>query len=111
MTGYVCPVFVLRTTRGETERKYFRRLYRAMVNGADEPMMNIIAWQNEGQYITLVFPRKKHRPDCYAELMVSPGAIDMAGLLITPREEDFNALNADTAAAILAEVSMSPDEA
>ena len=111
MTGYVCPVFVLRTTRGETERKYFRRLYRAMVNVADEPMMNIIAWQNEGQYITLVFPRKKHRPDCYAELMVSPGAIDMAGLLITPREEDFNALNADTAASILAEVSMSFDEA
>lgn len=111
MTGYVCPVFVLRTTRSETERKYFRRLYRAMINGADEPMMNIIAWQQEGKYITLVFPRKKHRPDCYAELMVSPGAIDMAGLLITPREEDFNALNADTAAAILAEVSISFDEA
>ena len=119
MTDYVCPVFVIRTTHSETERRYFRRLYRAMVNGADEPMMNIVAWQHDGEYTTLVFPRKKHRPACYPDgsnqgsdtLMISPGAIDMAGLIITPREEDFNKLDARRAADILAEVSVSKEEA
>lgn len=121
MTGYVCPVFVLRTIHGDTERKYFRRLYRAMVNGADEPMMNIIAWKDADAYITLIFPRKKHRPACYPSdgtnnatersYMISPGALDMGGLLITPRKEDFDAIDTETAEGILREVSVSMEEA
>ncbi len=122
LTGYACPVFAIRTQHSDTEKKMFRRLYRALNHisasteneGSEntEPMMNILAWKHNDDYITLVFPRSKHRPDCYnkkgaEQILVSPGALDMAGLIITPREEDFNKLDADTVAAILAEVSIS----
>ena len=126
LTEYVVPVFAIRSRHSEVERKMFRRLYRAMKQitpaggelhdassqTAEEPMMNIVAWKQDDEYVTLVFPRKKHRPDCYPDkLMVSPGAIDMAGLIITPRQEDFEKMDADTATAILQEVSISNTEA
>lgn len=119
ITEYVCPVFAIRSTKAENEKKMFLKLYHAMeqvcpspVDG-EEPMMNIVAWKQGDDFITLVFPRRKHRPDCYeAEgVMVSPGALDMAGLIITPREEDFKSLDADKAAGILQEVSISNDDA
>ena len=86
-----------------------------------EPMMNILSWTQareldlERRIVSVILPRAKHRPDCYfmegkEQIMVSPGAIDMGGLLITPREEDFKKLNAKLAVAILQEVAMSPDE-
>ena len=124
ITEYVVPVFAIRSRHSEVERKMFRRLYRAMKQiapgelkdggrqTAEEPMMNIVAWKQDDEYVTLVFPRKKHRPDCYPDgFMVSPGAIDMAGLIITPRQEDFEKMDADTATAILQEVSISNAEA
>ena len=126
LTEYVVPVFAIRSRHSEMERKMFRRLYRAMKQitpagedkqeagrqTAEEPMMNIIAWKQDDEYVTLVFPRKKHRPDCYPnKFMISPGAIDMAGLIITPRQEDFEKIDAETATAILQEVSISNAEA
>lgn len=118
MTGYACPVFVIRSQHGDTEKKLFRKLYRALeqvVPAQPEPMMNIMAWKQGEDFITLIFPRKKHRPDCYSktgveQILVSPGALDMAGLIITPREEDFCKINAETAAEILKEVSINDDE-
>lgn len=61
--------------------------------------------------LSLFFPRYKHRPDCYsaegeAQYLVSPGAIDMSGLLIMPRKEDFDRITPSKAAAILREVSL-----
>ena len=111
LTDYVCPVFAIVTTDAKIEEQYFRKLYHAMENGKGEPMMNIIAWKQEDDYITLVFPRGKHRPESYPEPMVSPGALDMGGLIITPRAEDFAAMTTEKATAILQEVSITMPEA
>lgn len=51
-------------------------------------MMNIVAWRKGDDFISVVIPREKHRPEAYfadgdAQLMVSPGALDMSGLIIT----------------------------
>ena len=95
----------------------FRRLAPAlpMREGGTAPRMNVGCWRQGDELVTLVFPRKKHRPDCYSapegeRLLVSPGALDMCGLLITPRQEDFQRLTPERAAAILREVTMSPEE-
>ena len=65
-------------------------------NDEYEPRMNILAFNREGQVITAIIPRGKHRPDCYYardnKILVSPGAVDMFGLVITPRKEDFESL-------------------
>lgn len=54
---------------------------------------------------TRLIPRSQHRPQCYHDgtCLVSPGALDMAGLIITPREEDFRALTEDKICSILSE--------
>ena len=78
----------------------------------DEPMMNIISFVDQGKYVLHIFPRKAHRPGQYhdsgkRQLMISPGAIDMAGLIITVREEDFNKIRKEDIENIYSQVSMS----
>lgn len=117
LVDYACPVFVLRSASPAAGVEPFRHLEAALPihEGETEPRMNVVCWRQEDELVTLVFPRKKHRPDCYSapegeRLLVSPGALDMCGLLITPRQEDFQRLTPERAAAILREVTMSPEE-
>ena len=119
LKSYACPVFVIRSLPEEKDSLLCQRLYQALPisEGENEPRLNVICWRQPGdesrsdEIITLVFPRKKHRPDCYStELMVSPGALDMGGLFITPREEDFRKLTPEWAVEILKEVSMTEEE-
>ena len=58
-----------------------------------------------------LFPRSKHRPaSFYAtgedRLVVSPGAIDMAGVIVVPEREHFDKLDGGRVEAIFGEVSM-----
>ena len=93
---FVVPAFVIISKSEDSDEALFHRLYKSMPVRGDEtePMMNIIAWRKGDEYISVVIPREKHRPEAYfaegdAQMMVSPGALDMSGLIITPREEDF----------------------
>ena len=111
VNDYVCPLFLIRSKSPKADARLFTKLYHAMpqAKGETEPMMNILAWRQGGVFLSVVFPRRKHRPDCYqaegaARRMVSPGALDMAGLIITPREEDFQQLSAQDVEHILQEV-------
>lgn len=65
-------------------------------DGDYEPRMNVLSFNRGGQVITAIIPRSKHRPDCYyaqeGKILVSPGGIDMFGMVITPRKEDFESL-------------------
>ena len=77
----------------------------------DEPMMNIISFMENNKYIIHVFPRKLHRPWQYStegkkQLLISPGALDMAGMLITPRKEDFEKAGREEIEDIYAQVSL-----
>jgi hypothetical protein len=59
-----------------------------------EPMLNILAYFDSGSWIIHIFPRKVHRPkQFFAEgndqILLSPAAVDLGGVLITPREEDY----------------------
>lgn len=78
----------------------------------DEPMMNLIAFTSGGKYVLHVFPRKSHRPRQYFEtgkrqLLISPGALDMAGLMITARTVDFDKIRKEDIEDIYSQVSMS----
>ena len=113
---YPCTALVIRTKNTDAAEQLFEKLYSTMpiVDGEEEPMMNIVGWREAENFIVVVFPRAKHRPDCYykegdEQLFVSPGALDMAGLIITPRQEDFNKIDAERAVAILKEVSLPPN--
>ena len=119
INDYPCPALLIRTRAKDTDQKLFKRLYKAMNEEQEatdeEPMMNIISWRTGDNYNSVVFPRRKHRPDCYTaegdqQYIISPGAIDMGGLMITPRQEDFERITAEKAFSILREVSVTQEE-
>ncbi len=118
INSWFCPALLIRCHSVEGGTELFHRVYDALPKNADspEPMLNIVSWMDNGQQLSVIFPRGKHRPDCYYadnennRFIVSPGALDMAGLIITPRKGDFEHLTEKVAIDILREVSLSDNE-
>ncbi|MFA5181634.1 MAG: DUF4922 domain-containing protein [Syntrophales bacterium] len=101
----------------EALETFLKRLVGAMrevLGSLDEPMLNLICTQKEGKWRLLLFPRRKHRPDAYyregeSSVLVTPGAVEMGGVLITIREEDFLKMTAALAEDLYREVSQPPE--
>ena len=118
LADYPAAAFVIRTHTTAANEHLFRKLYDALrivlpsnnEENSPEPMMNIIAWRSGDTLLSVVLPRRKHRPDCYDEYMISPGAVDMGGLIITPREHDFRRLSPELILSIYREISITPEQ-
>ena len=124
LKGYACPAFVVQGPPAMNGNPILlKKLMEAlpMTKRGKEPDVNILCWRQESgpnvddHIVTIVFPRKKHRPECYTaegskKCLVSPGAIDMGGLLITPRQEDFEKMTSQLATSILREVTLDENE-
>lgn len=121
LNDYFCPALAItvdgwNSEASGTAQELFEAVYDRLPVQEDEPEpgMNLLAWSetDSDRTIIVIIPRSKHRPQCYYEekeelhRMVSPGALDIAGLIITPREEDFHALSAESAMNILREVGI-----
>ena len=108
---YPCTALLIRSRSQYGDEQLFRRLYEALPATEPEPMMNIVSWRSNDDFLSVVFPRTKHRPDCYykegnEQFIISPGALDMAGLIITPRQEDYERLTPEKALGILDEITL-----
>ena len=117
IADYPAAAFLIRSNSLEGSEQFFKRLYACLPQRKDEtePMMNIIAWRQSDTLLSVVLPRRQHRPSCYTaegagQYIISPGAVDMGGLLITPREEDFRKITPEVASAIYEEVSLTPEQ-
>lgn len=87
-------------------------LLSEMYSAVEEPMLNIFAWYTSGNWIIKIFPREKHRPDQYyregnEQWLISPAAVDLAGLIITPSENNFNMLKLEDIKNIFSQVTIS----
>ena len=94
-------------------KESFRTIYDSLpvTDGEDEPRMNVIAYRKGEAVNIIVIPRRAHRPHCYTaegdnHYLISPGALDMGGLIVTPRREDYDRLTAGKALDILCEVGV-----
>lgn len=81
-----------------------------LTSSKGEPLLNLLCTRAGPSWRLILFPRRKHRPEAYFRegkegLLISPGAADMGGLLITTREQDFHALTPDRVAGIFREVA------
>ncbi len=99
--------------RGAENRSRFDELYSMLPvpEGEYEPRMNVVAYRKGDRVCLIVIPRHAHRPHCYsaegeAQYLISPGALDMCGLIIAPRSEDYERLTAARALDILCEVGV-----
>jgi hypothetical protein len=75
-----------------------------------EAMVNLISTYDRGLWTLYIFPRSRHRPAAFfAEgddrLTISPGAIDMAGVIVVPERAHFDKLTGELIEGIFAEVS------
>lgn len=99
VSNYLRNLFLIESDNFASIIEEFNKLYssiKTMTNNELEPLMNIIVTFNE-VWRVFVFPRKAHRPREFflegeEKILLSPAAVDFGGLLITPREEDFNKL-------------------
>jgi hypothetical protein len=78
---------------------------------AEETMMNVLCSFADGAWRVIVFPRTKHRPDLFFKeeaerVLISPAAVDIGGLIVTPMERDFNTVDASMVESIFREVSL-----
>lgn len=77
-----------------------------------EPMLNLYATYAEERWIAWLFPREAHRPRCYGtgpdDFLISPGAADLAGVVVTPRLEDFERLSDEIVQTVFREVLLAP---
>jgi len=99
--------------RDAEESSTFDRLYAMLPvpEGEYEPRINVVAYRKGEQVCLIVIPRHAHRPRCYTaegeeRYLISPGALDMCGLIVTPRAEDYERLTATKAMEILCEVGV-----
>ncbi len=114
---YPAPIFILQHS-GSVELLLLASLLKALPRRDQhtEPMFNLLMWPvNDWEYFTIVFPRSKHRPACYfasddTRMLISPGTLDMAGLIVATREEDFARMTDKDIDRILKEVGLSADE-
>lgn len=102
------PVTVLRHVTPQSFRSHLDTL--TILEGDSEPRLNIMVMKDGDELLAAFIPRGRHRPDCFyaegdARCVVSPGALDMFGLVITPRKEDFGRLTESEVLGIYREVT------
>lgn len=117
LKNYLRNGFLIEAKDKNKSIDFFDKLYSLMElkDGDREPMMNILSWYDSGIWYTVVFPREKHRPDCFyaegdANLLISPASVDLGGVFIVPLEKDFRKMSAEDIIHILKEVSISDEK-
>jgi len=116
--GYKRGMITLAGTDRENLVKAFTTIFDKLSETGDkepEPMLNILAGYSSSGWIVHIIPRKKHRPSQFfsegvEQIMVSPAAVDLGGVIITPREEDFNKMTKADVEDIFRQVCLDEDE-
>lgn len=88
---------------------------KKILNSVEEPLLNILSFFGNGIWKAIIFFREKHRPTQYfakgkKQLLVSPASVDLSGLIITVREEDFNKICKNDVENIFNQVQLSKEK-
>lgn len=108
-----CCILIQAQSKATIQALFLQRYaeLQSLFNTSEEPMMNVFALFEDKEWSLFVFPRKAHRPSYFfAEgseyKMISPGAIDIAGIFVLPRKEDFDSVNKEVILDVLQQVSL-----
>ena len=112
--NYLRHVITLESSDAGLLRRAFGALYEVLREGgpaAEEPMLNVLGFYSNGEWIIHVFPRAKHRPSFYfkegeQKLLFSPAAVELGGICTTPREQDFEKVTPESLVEMYREVSV-----
>lgn len=112
---YLRPFIAVVSGHKKEIRKIFNLVYGLVHPEQDEePMMNILCSYAGNEWRLMLFLREKQRPSHFYRnenpIVVGPASVECGGLLILPREEDFQAINAVDIAEIYGEVAIKPED-
>ena len=91
------------------------KIYKRLNSGEGEPMLNIICnYFEDYGWNVIIFLRSKHRSFHYYleeenRILLSPAAIDLGGVCITPAEKDYEKIDKELLKNILSEVSLNKE--
>jgi hypothetical protein len=90
----------------------FYETFLTLSPAAEEPMLNILASFEAGEWRVILFPRARHRPSFFfaegdEKILLSPASVDLGGVCITPVEKDFQRVTKEHLTQMCAEVCLS----
>lgn len=110
-------VYALRSDTPKSLAKLFYRLVDCapQIEGEPEPRLNLYIYCYKNEYRCFVVLRSSVRSHHYYSngedhLTMTPGAADMAGFFVCPREDDFKKLTTSLLEEILDEVAISVED-
>jgi hypothetical protein len=111
LQGFMPRVFILRDREPASLAGRLEALVEALRDVTEpvfEPMINVAGWFAGGEWSVLVFPRGKHRPQVFetGELTVSPATIDLSGVFVVPKPDDFAKIRGTDIEKIFEEVTL-----
>lgn len=112
--SYGRKFLIMRGEQKKVLRDSFENIYESLKSfqpEEPEPMMNVLCWYGNPGWVVVIFPRQAHRPWQYdaenaEKIVLSPASVDLGGVLITPRLEDFEKLTLETVEDIFAQVCL-----
>ncbi len=110
-SGALRKILIIEAETIDASVQLFEEVYAGLrTDLTKEPMMNVLCLSENEKWITFVLPRSAFRPTQYyaspdEQLLISPAAIEMAGVLITPVEEHFNKINGEQITDIYSQIS------
>ena len=116
--NYIRGIVTLKGSDREALNDIFQSFYQKfslIQSDKPEPMLNILVSHNEKGWIIHIIPRKVHRPVQFfleggGKILLSPASVDLGGVIITPREEDFHKITKDDIADIFSQVCLDESE-
>ncbi|HEX7535216.1 MAG TPA: DUF4922 domain-containing protein [Syntrophales bacterium] len=84
---------------------------KSVLASPTEPRMNLLGSHDGNKWRIVIFPRQRLRPSVYflpgnERILISPGLVEMGGIIITPIGKDFDIVNEELIRTIYAEVSV-----
>lgn len=85
------------------------------INRGEEPKMNILCNYTKNKWRVVIFPRNTQHPSHFfrndeKRIVVGPAAVELGGVLILPRKEDFKKITQKEITEIYDEVSIEPEK-
>ena len=93
----------------------FYEKFSAIQPDKPEPMLNILSYISGVSWTIHLIPRKLHRPLQFfakeeQQILLSPASVDLGGVIIVPREEDFIKITAADIEDIFTQVCLNENE-
>lgn len=115
--NYLRKFYSIHSSNFDSAEKYFYCLIdkiKEVTEQTEEPLLNILGYYTNNEWVTVIFPREKHRPTYYFEegeknILLSPASVDMGGVCITPLEKDFTKITKEEIVDIYRQVSLNKD--